>query len=520
MGVCDHAPLDSGPDLNGSEWPVMGVDWFMAQQYMAWLSEISGMPFRLPTEAEWEYAARGPNDLVYPWGAEIHVPVFNFCDVQCDRDGRDATADDGYAFTAPVGRYSPAGNSWVGAVDMAGNAWEWTSSLFQLYPYDPADGREAAADVPGERVTRGGGWANPISYLHAAYRGNREPDWRSNLQGFRVVSAVEPDVSGQVVYRIQPGDTLYAVAVRYGVTLEALMALNGITDPDRVYVSQRLIIPAPTETPPETSAMSADELALQRARDFQGGNEDWEAYVETFTFDNGVNIELALVPAGCFQMGNDPDAGEGAADGGQQCFDIPFWIGRTEVTNAEYELCVDAHACDGLGDLSADFNGPDQPVVGVNWFHALKYVEWLSEISGLSFSLPTEAEWEYAARGPDEWAYPWDGTTPSCDLMNYAFCAGHSTQVGSTSPAGNSWVGGADMAGNVWEWTCTLYQDYPYDPEDGCVNLVDSSNFRVARGGSWRDGLSSARAAYRFRSLPVNWDFNRGFRVVWRPPSP
>ena len=68
MGACDRAPLDSGPDFNGPDWPVMGVDWAMAQQYVAWLSATSGVPFRLPTEAEWEYAARGPDNLVFPWG--------------------------------------------------------------------------------------------------------------------------------------------------------------------------------------------------------------------------------------------------------------------------------------------------------------------------------------------------------------------------------------------------------------------------------------------------------------------
>ena len=118
------------------------------------------------------------------------------------------TTDDGYALTAPVGSYSPAGDLWVGAADLAGNAWEWTSSLFQPYPYDPADGREATADVPGERVTRGGGWANPISYLHAAYRGNREPDWRSNLQGFRVVSEWSRGSAATWCIGSKIGDTL------------------------------------------------------------------------------------------------------------------------------------------------------------------------------------------------------------------------------------------------------------------------------------------------------------------------
>jgi formylglycine-generating enzyme required for sulfatase activity len=294
------------------------------------------------------------------------------------------------------------------------------------------------------------------------------------------------------------------------------------------------LTPTATQAAPETDvSFSARDIALQRAHAFQGGNDDWESYIETFTFDNGVSIDLALVPGGCFRMGNDSEAHEGADDGGEQCFDEPFWIGRYELTNAEYMQCVDVGACDGPYDFGADFNAPDQPVVGVDWFMARQYVEWLSEASGLSFSLPTEAEWEYAARGPDAWFYPWGNNFDGVRL-NYcdSNCAygwresavddGYETTApsGSYSPAGDSWVAVADMAGNVWEWTSTIFRDYPYDPGDGRENPADTSSGLVARGGSWGYGRSGVHAASRYSISPVNGVDGAGLRVVCRPLSP
>ena len=223
-------------------------------------------------------------------------------------------------------------------------------------------------------------------------------------------------------------------------------------------------IPFGTSSTPSAGSQNA-ESALQRAATFQGGNADWTPHIEAFTFTNGLTLELALVPAGCFQMGNDPEAGEGAADGGPQCFDAPFWIGRTEVTNAHYRACYDMGACDRAPlDSGPDFNGPDWPVMGVDWAMAQQYVAWLSATSGVPFRLPTEAEWEYAARGPDNLVFPWgdafDGARLSfCDIQcdcngrdgstddGYALTA----PVGIYSPAGDSWVGAADLAGNVWD---------------------------------------------------------------------
>jgi formylglycine-generating enzyme required for sulfatase activity len=151
-GVCtppgERASYDN-PDF--AEHPVVHISWSQANDYATWL----GM--RLPTEVEWEYAARGPDGLVYPWGNTFDGRNLNFCDANCAVDWRNPNVDDGFGQTAPVGSY-PEGVSWVGALDMSGNVWEWQNSIFRNYPYSEGDGREGTAN-PGEvHVLRGGSW--------------------------------------------------------------------------------------------------------------------------------------------------------------------------------------------------------------------------------------------------------------------------------------------------------------------------------------------------------------------------
>lgn len=233
-------------------------------------------------------------------------------------------------------------------------------------------------------------------------------------------------------------------------------------------------------------------------------NTDWTPVTEAF-----YEVEMVLVPEGCFLMGN--TRGEDNEQPAHQiCFDTPFWIDRYEVTNAQYRRCVDDGVCDAPS-IGTYFNNSAydvHPVVYVNWFQTNDYAQWRG------CRLPSEAEWEYAARGIDGWLYPW-GNDFDGDNVVYQGNADEAQPIGSRSD-GESWVGAYDLSGNVWEWVSTIYEgfDYPYNASDGREDPADTTSTRVLRGGSFGFDELILRASNRFRYLPLNRDDNVGFRCA------
>jgi formylglycine-generating enzyme required for sulfatase activity len=223
---------------------------------------------------------------------------------------------------------------------------------------------------------------------------------------------------------------------------------------------------------------------------------------------------MVYVPAGEFLMGSaddDPDAADDEKPQHTVYLDA-FWIDRTEVTNAQYRQCVEAGGCyepECWDD--DDYNAPDQPVVCVKWHDAQAYAEWVGG------RLPTEAEWEKAARGTDGRIYPWGNSAPDCYKANYAGCAAHPLSVGS-HPDGASPYGALDMAGNVREWVADWYdKDYYSRSVFSNPNGPDFGSFRVRRGGSFLDYQRNVRCAFREGGYPINWHWIFGFRVVVAP---
>jgi len=176
--ICDWGEPTYG-DASKADHPVVCVSWDGAKAYCEWAGK------RLPTEAEWEKAARGTDGRVYPWGNTFDGSRLNFCDRNCESDWKDSDADDGYAQTALVGSY-PQGASPYGALDMAGNVGEWVADWYDSGYYSQSPARNPPGPDSGEsRVLRGGSWSGAPLYVRCAIRFWINPDLRYSNLGFR-----------------------------------------------------------------------------------------------------------------------------------------------------------------------------------------------------------------------------------------------------------------------------------------------------------------------------------------------
>jgi formylglycine-generating enzyme required for sulfatase activity len=179
-GACWEPRCWDNPDVSAPDQPVVCVSWEDALSYIAWAGG------RLPTEAEWEKAARGSDGRVYPWGDEFDVRKVNFCDGKCALEWK-ADADDGYAWSAPVGSY-PEGASPYGALDMAGNVWEWVADWYDAGYYAVSPGRNPQGPESGHwPLLRGGSFFNVPWGVRCALRHRSYPQDRIGYYGFRLV---------------------------------------------------------------------------------------------------------------------------------------------------------------------------------------------------------------------------------------------------------------------------------------------------------------------------------------------
>ena len=220
---------------------------------------------------------------------------------------------------------------------------------------------------------------------------------------------------------------------------------------------------------------------------------------------------VVFIPAGEFVMGSDESDIDADRDELPQhtVYLDGFWIDRTEVTNDMYGRCVQAGGCTEPAH-SRRYGSPEygnHPALGISWDQAVAYCTWAGR------RLPTEAEWEKAARGTDKRLYPWGMETPDPSRLNFDHSVGDTAVVGSY-PAGASPYGVLDMAGNVWEWVSDGY-DENYYAESPAENPPGGEvvNRRVLRGGSWNTQAHNVRVTNRFWAFPGRNDTD-GFRCA------
>jgi formylglycine-generating enzyme required for sulfatase activity len=233
---------------------------------------------------------------------------------------------------------------------------------------------------------------------------------------------------------------------------------------------------------------------------------------DILTLSNG--MEFMRVPAGEFLMGNEKYKYQNP----EHTLNIPysFWMSRHPITNYLYKTYKNS-----IGeDLSLSWTrGDKHPVTSVSWYDAIQYCQWLSNLfrnelpTNMILRLPTEAEWEKAARGVDGREYPWGNVFDinKCNTKESGMRG--TTPMGYYSPQGDSPYGCCDMAGNVWEWTHSLFKDYPYYSNDG-RETENSDGIRVLRGGSCIRTKGYSRSTFR----NDNYNFSMiGFRVCIAP---
>ena len=231
--------------------------------------------------------------------------------------------------------------------------------------------------------------------------------------------------------------------------------------------------------------------------------------------ENGLSLaktdmEMVFVPAGNFLMGSENSDRNQRPQ--HKVFLDSFWIDQTEVTNSHYQLCVKEGACISPHEVDyfKDTKYNNHPVIYLSWVEAQTFCVWAGK------RLPTEAEWEKAARGDDARIYPWGNRKPNPSLLNFYDNEKGTTDVGNFS-SGASPYGALDMSGNVWEWTSDWY-----DPKYYITSPVRNpqgpltGDRRVVRGGSWFSLTEIVvRTYYRKASIPAAQNYTTGFRCAW-----
>jgi formylglycine-generating enzyme required for sulfatase activity len=227
--------------------------------------------------------------------------------------------------------------------------------------------------------------------------------------------------------------------------------------------------------------------------------------------------EMIVIPADDFMMGSpETEQGHNSEEGPQHKVSItkPFAVSKFDVTFAEWDACAAHGDCDPhIGDQG--WGRGRRPTINVSWDDAQHYVEWLSRLTGRSYRLLTEAEWEYAARARTITAYPWGDEigkgNANCGRCGSEWDGRQTSPVGSFKPNA---FGLYDMAGNVWQWAQDCYHDdYLGAPADGSAWTEGDCSHHVVRGGSWSGSPLNLRSADRNRVAAVIRDSSLGFRV-------
>jgi len=268
---------------------------------------------------------------------------------------------------------------------------------------------------------------------------------------------------------------------------------------------------------------SESEAADRRQRE---AAEAEHKQAKTLRLASGVELAFVEVPAGPFLMGSDPRKDRHTRRDEQPQRQVTldrYWMGKTPVTNAQYAAFVAATG-HRVPDHWMNERPPEgkeaHPVVHVSWEDAVAFCSWASELGHGEVRLPTEAEWEKAARGTDGRPYPWGDAKPDATRCSFGHRDRGTTEVGRYSPQGDSPLGCVDMVGNVWEWCLDWWADDYYESApDRNPQGPAIGKYRVLRGGSWSTEDYILGVTRRYSSGPVDRGSIFGFRCAGGAPG-
>ena len=454
--------------FKGTYLPVEQVSWEDSQRFLEKVNALAGGGgFRLPSEAEWEYACRAGTESAFSYGNSLDMTAANLNGLSsfraiAGRSNREKTRQ--------VGRFRP--NGW-GLYDMHGNVLEWCQDGYGAYPSWAVTDPVATSGV--DRVARGGSWATTWArYCRSANRYNRAQSASASSLGFRVVR--EQLAQHEEEARLE------------AMKLEAKQRVQ-------------------REEEAWLAAVAADQLA-QREEEMR---QRLAGDTETVMLPGNVPLELVWCPPGTFWMGRTDDD----KTRHQVTLTRGFWLGKTEMTQRQWEAVMRTNP--------SRFNGMDMPVECVSWEDSQRFLEKLNKlVVGGGFRLPSEAEWEYACRAGTETAFCYGdslGATMANFNGNHPYGGAEkgihrerTTQVDLFPP--NGW-GLHDMHGNVAEWCQDWYGDLSADAVTDPFGAT-SGTARVRRGGGWVDTASCCLSGFRYSSIAPSDDrySTCGFRVA------
>ena len=625
-GGCTYQDVDMSEVA--ATHPVTNVSWEDAQDYVDWINLRAGGGYGLPTEAQWEYAARAGTTTPFHTGEQITTEQANF---NGQRIYNDSPKGQNRGKTVEVGSFAPNA---FGLYDMHGNVWEWAQDCWSDDLRNHAsDGRGDTRSTCARRALRGGAWIDGPDLLRSASRIPSRTTITNFDIGFRLVKALDlpagekpaldpykslpgwrewtqdnrddykgvlqfPETNTVVwerteargngggvgmrldrVLEIQPGTRLsfevladYRDVARgcgfacreYPVALDMVLQVAdgsqrrvkfawnyGDAFETKVFEVKNQAyaevyqyafgIPQSQwhSVTLDLDAYVSDTNKILSMRVF-GNGWNFRGGVRGLQFQEGANAtslapgdvfqdfagapEMVVIPAGSFLMGSPwSEPRRDDDEGPQQRITIgeAFAMSRYEVTFGQWDACVDAGGCRHRPDDRGWGRG-DRPVIKVSWEDAQEYVRWLNGRTGGGYSLPSEAQWEYAARaGTTTPFYTGERiTTAQANFDGDATYNGSSkgtyreqtVSVGSFAPNG---FGLYDMHGNVWEWTQDCWVgNLAGHSSDGRANLDGDCDRRVLRGGSWYYIPRYLRSANRYRNSSTYRNYDYGFRLL------